>query len=161
MEKRYIVLGLLAIMLMVAGCTSVTTVDEQQPSQDAMGDDDTGMPSDDMVADADTPMQDDSMMNDSSVKTFSLEGVNYDFLRDGEEEPVLTVQQGDTVRITLTSTDGFHDWVVDEFDAATEKVRTGETTTVEFVADQKGMFEYYCSVGSHREQGMIGTLVVE
>jgi nitrite reductase (NO-forming) len=40
-------------------------------------------------------------------------------------------------------------------------VNGGETTSVEFVADKTGTFEYYCSVGAHRAMGMTGSLVVE
>ncbi|MBD3387984.1 MAG: hypothetical protein GF416_02950 [Candidatus Altiarchaeales archaeon] len=95
------------------------------------------------------------------VVRFSLTGVNYRFLMDGVENPTLRVRQGDTVRVEFTSAEGFHDWVVDEFDAATDKVSAPASTYVEFVADKKGSFEYYCSVGQHRQQGMEGELIVE
>jgi plastocyanin len=66
------------------------------------------------------------------------------------------------VRIEFTALEGFHDWKVDVFDAATEKVRPENgMTSVEFVADAIGTFEYYCSVGQHRAQGMVGNLIVE
>ncbi len=52
-------------------------------------------------------------------------------------------------------------WVVDEFDAATGKVRPGTPTSITFVADKAGTYEYYCSVGNHRAQGMAGKLIVE
>jgi uncharacterized cupredoxin-like copper-binding protein len=32
---------------------------------------------------------------------------------------------------------------------------------VQFVADKTGTFEFYCSVGNHRQMGMVGTLVVQ
>lgn len=96
-----------------------------------------------------------------SVKTFALTGENFRFVMDGQEAPILRVKQGDTVRIEFSSTQGFHDWVVDEFNAATGKVNEGQSTSAEFVADEKGSFEYYCSVGQHRVQGMKGILVVE
>jgi plastocyanin len=64
------------------------------------------------------------------------------------------------VTVNFTSDQWFHDWVVDEFDAATEKVETWGTTSVTFVADQVGEFEYYCSVGAHRANGMVGMLIV-
>lgn len=96
-----------------------------------------------------------------TTTTFTLTGENFKFLMDGKEAPELKVKVGDTVRIEFTSTSGFHDWVVDEFNAATEKVKDGESTSVEFVADKAGTFEYYCSVGSHRDMGMKGNLVVE
>lgn len=95
------------------------------------------------------------------VKTFVMTGENFKFVMDGEDNPTITVNKGDTVRIEFTSTQGFHDWVVDEFNAATQKVQSPDSTFVEFVADQTGQFEYYCSVGSHRANGMWGTLIVE
>jgi len=73
----------------------------------------------------------------------------------------IKVTQGDTVTINLTSSEGLHDWVVDEFEAATEKISAGGNTSVTFVADKAGTFEFYCSVGSHRAQGMVGKLIVE
>jgi plastocyanin len=71
------------------------------------------------------------------------------------------VKKGDAVHIVFTSSQGFHDWKVDEFGAATSVVSTGQTDEVVFIADTAGSFEYYCSVGNHRAQGMVGTLVVE
>lgn len=96
----------------------------------------------------------DAMMDKEAV-VVEITGENFAFSQD-----TITVKKGDLVRIEFESTDGFHDWVVDELDAATEQVDTGGTTSVEFVADQAGEFEYYCSVGQHRAQGMVGTLVV-
>jgi len=92
---------------------------------------------------------------------FLLGGKNFAFLMDGKENPELRVKQGQKVRIEFTSESGFHDWVVDEFKAATKQVQTGGKTSVEFVADKKGTFEYYCSVGKHRQNGMKGNLIVE
>jgi len=88
--------------------------------------------------------------------SFTVLGRNFEY--DIKE---MRVKEGDTVTITFRSNGGTHDWVVDEFNAATEQVSTDGETTVTFVADKKGTFEYYCSVGSHREQGMVGNLIVE
>ena len=96
-----------------------------------------------------------------SAKTFVLTGENFKFLMNGGVNPDIRVKLGDKIRIEFSSTQGFHDWVVDEFNAATEQVRPGTPTFVEFVADKKGTFEYYCSVGTHRAAGMKGNLIVE
>ncbi|HLD28475.1 MAG TPA: plastocyanin/azurin family copper-binding protein [Patescibacteria group bacterium] len=90
------------------------------------------------------------------VKVFDISGRNFVF---SMEEIIVNV--GDTVRINFTSESGFHDWVVDKFNAATNQVNTGDSTSVEFVADTAGVFEYYCSVGNHRAQGMFGQLIVQ
>lgn len=90
------------------------------------------------------------------VKMFNVSGSNFKF--DIEE---IRVREGDTVMIHFTAADGFHDWVVDEFGAATDQVRPGTPTSVTFVADKAGTYEYYCSVGNHKDMGMVGKLIVE
>lgn len=72
----------------------------------------------------------------------------------------IRVNRGDTIRLTFENTGGRHDWVLDEFDAATEVIRGGESETIEFTADEAGEFEFYCSVPGHRQAGMWGTFVV-
>ena len=99
--------------------------------------------------------------NSEDVKTFVLDGENFKFIQDGVDNPEIKVKEGDKVRIEFTSVGGFHDWVVDEFNAATERVNEGGSTFVEFIADKKGTYEYYCSVGQHRSFGMKGVFVVE
>lgn len=92
----------------------------------------------------------------AEVKTFEVANAGFTFTPSE-----IKVKQGDTVRIAFTNTGGMHDWVVDEFDARTEVTQTGETSTVEFVADKAGEFEFYCSIMTHRAMGMVGTLIVE
>lgn len=92
---------------------------------------------------------------DENAVVFDITGKNLEFSMD-----TIQVKKGDTVTINFTSEEGFHNWAIDEFDAATERVNTGETSSVTFVADTVGEFEYYCAVNQHRQLGMVGTLVV-
>lgn len=94
--------------------------------------------------------------SEGAAKSFDVDSFSFGYSMD-----TITVSEGDTVTINLTNSDGFHDWVVDEFDAATEKISAGGSTSVTFVADKAGSYEFYCSVGSHRANGMVGTLIVE
>ncbi|PLX25232.1 hypothetical protein C0580_03015 [Candidatus Parcubacteria bacterium] len=130
----------------------------ENTNQEKMMEDDTSMmneESDSMMEEDDSTTEDDSMMA-SEVQEFRVVGTNFDF-----SEKEIRVKKGDTVRIVFVNEEGFHDWVVDEFDAATKQIQEGNQETIEFVADQAGEFEYYCSVGQHREMGMVGTLIVE
>ena len=90
------------------------------------------------------------------AKVFNITGKNFSF-----SQTEIKVKNGDRVLINFESTDGFHDWVVDEFKANTERVNPGTKTSVEFIADKTGTFEYYCSVSIHRAAGMKGKLIVE
>jgi len=74
---------------------------------------------------------------------------------------IIKVKQGDTLDITFINDGGFHDFKIDELNVATDKIAAGAQTKVTFVANKKGSFVYYCSVGTHRQKGMWGTLVVE
>lgn len=94
--------------------------------------------------------------NEMSVKSFDISGKPFEY-----SIKEIRVKKGDKVKINLTSTLGMHDWVVDEFNAKTKVVKVGESDSIEFTVDKTGTFEYYCSVPTHRQQGMIGKLIVE
>ena len=103
-----------------------------------------------------------STVSSDSFKTFSISGENYKFLIDGRISPEIRVKEGDRVKINFKSTSGFHDFVIDEFNVKTNQVKPENgMTSAEFIADTKGTFEYYCSIGQHRANGMKGKLIVE
>ncbi len=89
------------------------------------------------------------------VKEFTVSGQNFSFTPSS-----LTVKKGDKVRILFKSTQGFHDFVIDEYGVATKQLKSPGEEVLEFIADKSGTFEYYCSVGEHRALGMVGKLVV-
>ena len=91
-----------------------------------------------------------------NIKEITVTGANFKFTPN-----TITVKKGDTVRVNFKSSGGFHDFVIDEFDVQTKMVDTGLSDTVEFVANKVGTFEYYCSVGNHRQMGMVGKLIVQ
>ncbi|TSC91050.1 MAG: plastocyanin [Parcubacteria group bacterium Gr01-1014_2] len=92
----------------------------------------------------------------SSVKEFRITGSPFKF--DVKE---IKVKKGDRVRIVFRNAEGMHDWVIDEFNARTKQLQAEQQETIEFIADKKGQFQYYCSVGTHRQMGMWGALIVE
>lgn len=96
------------------------------------------------------------IMEAAPLKEFAVEAKKFEF-----SVKEIRVKKGDFVRINLKSADGFHDWVVDAFNAATKQINTGDSSFVGFKADKIGTFEFYCSVGTHRQMGMVGKLIVE
>ena len=103
-------------------------------------------------------MAGDNMASDtaqSAVKEFTVEGQNYSF-----SPSTITVNKGDTVKITLKNVGGTHNLIIDEFEVGTPIIQTGQEATIQFVASKTGQFVYYCSVDSHRAKGMWGTLTV-
>lgn len=93
--------------------------------------------------------------SESATVAIAVEGGSY-YFKPNE----IKAKKGDKVKITFTNAGGFHDFVIDAYNVKTERVASGKSTTVEFVADKVGTFEYYCSVGNHRQMGMTGKLIV-
>ncbi len=97
-----------------------------------------------------------TVVSEGEVKEFVVNGNDFKF-----DVTEIRVKAGDKVRVVFKNTGGFHDFVLDEFAVKTAQLKDGAEETVEFVADVAGTFEYYCSVGKHREMGMVGKLIVE
>lgn len=81
----------------------------------------------------------------------------------GTRNPVLTVKQGDVVRIILINGDGVeHDLALPDFKVMTDHVRQpNQQSFVTFKADRPGRYAYYCTLPGHRQAGMQGWLVVQ
>ncbi len=97
-----------------------------------------------------------SNSNSPVTRNFTIIASNYSY-----SPSTITVKRGETVKITVQNTNGTHDLVIDEYDVDTSLLNAGGQTTVTFIADRAGTFEYYCSVGNHRAMGMRGNLIVE
>lgn len=149
MKKMFFGITLLLAVLLVAGCNIFSPQQAEVAAPDTKVKEvveDVKVVEEEIAEDVDAPAD----------VIFDISGRNYAF-----SEIELRAKKGDKVKVIFTSADGFHNWTVDEFNAATEQVQTGGRTEVTFIADKAGTFEYYCSVGNHRELGMVGNLIVE
>jgi len=74
---------------------------------------------------------------------------------------VITVKKGEHVRLIITATDHDHGFKVSAFNVD-QLLKKGKPTTIEFVADKAGEFQFncshFCGIGHHR---MKGKLVVQ
>ena len=102
----------------------------------------------------------------AKVKEFRLVLNNFGY-NSTKGGPDIVVNQGDTVRIVLTSAATVnHDFSLDAnspspYNVKSDRISGSTTTTVEFVATSAGPFKYYCSVSpTHRERGLEGNLIV-
>lgn len=111
------------------------------------------------------PVESESMTKKTVVETnknsevVEIEMSSFQFSQD-----TLTFKAGQTVTIKLTNSDSFHDLVVDGLGVASEQISAGDETSITFTLpkDSAGKtYEYYCSVGNHRELGMVGLLTVK
>jgi cytochrome c oxidase subunit 2 len=93
------------------------------------------------VAITGTSLADDSEPASGQVdKEFTIWARQFDFT-----PAVITVQQGDYIRINLKTADVPHGLYIDGYDVNI-KVSGGKTESVEFVADKAGTFKFRCSV---------------
>lgn len=100
-----------------------------------------------MTKEIDGPLREFSMTAyyDAQGKWFSLKDI--------------AVKKGDHVRIKVTNTAGMHDFTLDEF-GVKQELPLNQEVVIDFVADQVGSFQYYCSKPGHRAAGQWGTLTV-
>ncbi len=90
------------------------------------------------------------------TKEFSITAQRWQFT-----PATITVNEGDTVKLTITSVDVTHGFSLPTF-GVNETLNPNSPVTVEFTADRTGSFTWSCTVfcGSGHS-GMSGTLVVQ
>lgn len=143
------VLALVGFAVMSRQQTSAPQDTQMQAAPTAAMEEDTAMTEETTDGDA---------MTEEEGEVREIKITNQGFAFNPKE---IRVKEGETVKIMFTAQGGIHDWVVDEFDAATKQIPAGQTAEVTFTADKAGEYEFYCSVGNHRAMGMVGTLIVE
>ncbi len=102
------------------------------------------------------PIDDRDLLSGTIFQEFTIRGSNFKFSQDE-----IKVKEGDKVRITFINDIGTHDLHIDGYGYGTKVLQAGQSEMLEFVADQVGIFEYYCSIGQHRASGMRGNFIVE
>jgi plastocyanin len=171
---RYSIPLLLIIVLLGAGCSQ--TAQEVQPQADVeVNSDGTTTITDEGVAIEFTTQEDSTTQSVGSETTITEEnGIPvYEITLGGETDvkvdmevsnfafnpSVITTKPGDKVKVTFSKSTGFHTFTIDELDL-NYSIAQGESLT--FTApSQPGQYPYYCDIGSNREAGMIGTLIVQ
>lgn len=162
-----VIVGVIVAVVLILGAVLLFTRNNED--SDEVGDTnvDTVVPTDEPVAEEDltaispapveeSPSVSPTAATQGAVKEFTVSGRSFRFT-----PAEIRVKTGDTVRITFKNEEGMHDLRLDEFNVATKVIPGGQQETVEFVANKAGQYEYYCSVGQHRQLGMKGTLIVE
>jgi len=77
---------------------------------------------------------------ENGIRIVEVKAFRYKF----EPDPIV-VKLADKVRLVVTSADVNHGMAISEF-KVNVTIPAGKTSTVEFIADKKGVFNAYCSV---------------
>jgi len=158
-HKTIIISLLLVSVLLLFGCAQQSQANQKTDGSVATGNDSMSagdsMPAGDSMA-VGNSMQGEDSMHASDVKSFDMIAKQFEFVPG-----TITVKKGDTVKLTITSTDVEHGITIPEF-GVNQTIPAGQTATVEFVASKAGTFEFHCNVFCGEGHGeMKGKLVVE
>ena len=147
MEKRtWVIVGILIVVLLLGGGFLLMRGSRSNPNE-------TSSPAITNTTEA-TP----SSSTDSETLMMTVEGKEFSYTPS-----TFSVKPGQKIKVLFKNVGKMeHDFVVEELGVRTKVIESGEEDTVEFVAPATGgKLTYYCSVGSHRANGMEGTITVE
>ncbi len=173
--KKIVLLGLLVFLisaLVLTGCSPGEEQDqtsgpapESEPGAETVPETDPGaepVPESDPEAEP-IPESDPAQEIEATLSGTVVDGVreiNVVASRFEFEPEVITVRQGEEVRLLLTTDDVAHGIAIREFDVDA-RIDPGETAIVTFVPDTSGEFPFFCSVSCGSGHGsMTGQLVV-
>lgn len=90
------------------------------------------------------------------VREFDIDMSNFAY-----SKKVITVESGVKVRIKLTNSNGFHNFIIDDLNIKSDVLSIADTEYIEFIAINKGAYVYYSAISDDKVKGMIGTLYIE
>ncbi|MHB8604482.1 MAG: plastocyanin/azurin family copper-binding protein [Thermoplasmatota archaeon] len=148
---RPLTLGLVALVLLLAGCAAKTNPTPASPASSA----NTSM----------------SGMKMGGPVSLALGTMGQYPVNPAFDKATLTVEHGANVTLKFSNNDPSdpagaglnpiqHGVKFDGFTAATKVISAGASDTITFTAPAPGTYKYYCPVGDHRARGMEGTLTV-
>jgi len=91
------------------------------------------------------------------VREISVSGTEFSF-----SPATLSFTSGEKIRLTFNNTGSApHNLIIEGTEIGTKTISGGKENIIEFVAPASGTYAIFCSVGSHRQLGMEGTVTVE
>lgn len=92
-----------------------------------------------------------------AIKEITVVGTEFAF-----SPSAITVQAGENVKLTFKNEGRApHNLVIEGLGISTKIIGSGKTDTIEFISPDPGTYAVFCSVGSHRAEGMEGDLIAE
>ena len=92
------------------------------------------------------------------IVQYAIDMNNYSF-----SPSLIIAQPGKDLKIKITNKNGIHNFKIDKFNFDSGNLSAGESKIfiISIPSDASGLYEFYCSVGNHKEMGMIGKLEVK
>jgi plastocyanin len=163
MQKTNVFLFLVVVILAVSNIYLWTTKNTSQKIVETKGQVEKPNPMMaqipvDLTNEQKTELKTGSDNHSPATLTFHVTGGSFYFTPNE-----ISVKQGDKVKIIFTNVLGTHNLIFDDLGISTKIIKEGESDTIEFTAEKKGTYEFYCGVGNgyHRMKGQIGVLLVK
>lgn len=153
-----LVIALMALTVIVSGC--LDAVEDEEPETPDEQDEPEVPDEDEQETTEDLNGEETTEDETEEVReiTIESEGTGYDTEN-------VEVEQGETVEFTFVNNGGSHDLRLEnaegEDTAGTNVISEEETETFTYTFEESEDYEFFCSVGSHRAQGMEGTITVQ
>ena len=102
-----------------------------------------------------SPTSDASGTLENGVRIINVKAFRFDF-----EPNQVTVNEGEKVKLIITSTDVTHGFALPDYDINVP-LPAGKQTIIEFTADKQGNFQFFCSIYCGVDHSsMKGSLIV-
>ena len=139
LSKQILVALASGSLMMLAACEPSPTqqtpnTDTSTKTQTADSADQKTMPSNGMMDSKEVPVNDPSrVVRSEADKMVTVDMSGGSFYFNPNE---IKAKKGDTVVINFSNDGGMHNFTIDEFNAHTKTVKTGETDSISFVVDK-------------------------
>lgn len=92
-----------------------------------------------------------------SPVTYNISAVEFKYTPNA-----ITAKIGQMVTIVFSNNGTIpHNLTLEGLGIATQTINPGQTATIQFAAPAAGTYTFYCSIDSHRNLGLTGTLTVQ
>lgn len=103
-----------------------------------------------------TSTNEESVVNNQSVTDITVEGTEFAFVPSN-----INVKKDQQIRLTFKNSGKYpHDLSISDLNVQTKTIQPNQEDTVTFTADKVGQFNLICTVDSHADKGMKGTITV-
>lgn len=103
------------------------------------------------------PAETGEVPSSAQIQEFVVEGTEFAFSPNG-----IQVKAGVPVRITFANKGRMpHNLAIPDLGVTTRTIGSGQQDVIQFTAGAPGEFEIVCTVPGHKENGMVGSLIVE
>jgi len=164
MKMKLSMFGMICVLL-ISACSQQPELTQPAPQPKAVVEpaDEQSVPAQSEPVEAEMPVpgqegevEETAVVPDSGVKEFDITAKQWEFTPS-----TIRINEGDMVKLNIKNLDVAHGFAIFEFNV-NERLPTGKTTVVEFTADKKGEYIFFCSVPCGRgHKDMKGKLVVE